>query len=68
MRGRVMALYAIAFLGSTPIGGPTIGWISQQFGPRIGFAIGGVAAIAATVVGGRTRSPATAPMRVSVRV
>ena len=34
MRGRVMALYAIAFLGSTPIGGPIVGWISQQFGPR----------------------------------
>ena len=32
MRGRVMALYAIAFLGSTPIGGPIVGWISQQYG------------------------------------
>jgi MFS family permease len=53
MRGRVMALYAIAFLGSTPIGGPIVGWISQQYGPRIGFAIGGVAAIGATVVAGR---------------
>jgi MFS family permease len=53
MRGRVMALYAIAFLGSTPIGGPTIGWISQQFGPRVGFALGGVAAILATLVAGR---------------
>ena len=54
MRGRVMALYAIAFLGSTPIGGPTIGWISQQYGPRVGFAIGGIAAIIATVVAGRS--------------
>jgi len=53
MRGRVMALYAIAFLGSTPIGGPIVGWISQQYGARIGFAIGGVAAIGATVVAGR---------------
>jgi MFS family permease len=53
MRGRVMGLYAIAFLGSTPIGGPTIGWISQQFGPRVGFAIGGLAAIGATAVAGR---------------
>ena len=35
MRGRVMALYAIAFLGSTPIGGPTIGWISQHFGAAV---------------------------------
>jgi predicted MFS family arabinose efflux permease len=52
MRGRVMALYAIAFLGSTPIGGPIVGWVSQQFGPRAGFALGGVAAIAATAAAG----------------
>jgi MFS family permease len=52
MRGRVMALYAIAFLGSTPIGGPMVGWISQQYGARIGFALGGVATIAATSVAG----------------
>ena len=48
MRGRVMALYAIAFLGSTPIGGPIVGWISQQYGARFGFAIGGIATIIAT--------------------
>ena len=53
MRGRVMALYAIAFLGSTPIGGPIVGWISQQYGPRVGFAIGGIAAIVATAFAGR---------------
>jgi MFS family permease len=52
MRGRVVALYAIAFLGSTPIGGPIVGWISQQYGPRIGFAIGGIAAIGATALAG----------------
>ena len=52
MRGRVMALYAIAFLGSTPIGGPIIGWISQHYGPRFGFAIGGVATIVATAFAG----------------
>jgi MFS family permease len=52
MRGRVMALYAIAFLGSTPIGGPIVGWVSQQFGPRAGFALGGIAAIVATAVAG----------------
>jgi MFS family permease len=53
MRGRVMALYALVFLGSTPIGGPLIGWISQQWGPRSGLFIGGalslVAAAAAAV-------------------
>jgi len=52
MRGRVMALYAIAFLGSTPIGGPIVGWVSQQFGPRAGFALGGIAAIVATAAAG----------------
>ena len=52
MRGRVMALYAIAFLGSTPIGGPLVGWISQQWGPRLGFAIGGIGTLVATVWAG----------------
>jgi MFS family permease len=52
MRGRVMALYTLVFLGSTPIGGPLIGWISQHYGPRVGFAIGGVAALMAGLVAG----------------
>jgi len=52
MRGRVMALYAIAFLGSTPIGGPIVGWVSQQYGARLGFAIGGIATIIATMLAG----------------
>src|SRR3954453_17183813 len=34
MRGRVMALYSIVFLGSTPIGGPLSGWLSQAVDPR----------------------------------
>ena len=65
MRGRVMALYAIAFLGSTPIGGPIVGWISQQYGPRVGFAIGGVAAIGATAGRRLVARRDTAPARVS---
>jgi MFS family permease len=48
MRGRVMALYAIAFLGSTPVGAPIVGWVCAQWGPRTGFALGGIAAIGAT--------------------
>jgi len=48
MRGRVMALYAIAFLGTTPIGSPLIGWIAEQFGPRVALAVGGVATLIAT--------------------
>ena len=47
MRGRVMALYAIAFLGSTPVGSPIVGAICAVWGPRAGFAIGGIAALVA---------------------
>jgi MFS family permease len=50
MRGRVMALYAIAFLGSTPIGSPIVGLVSEQLGPRAGFALGGVAALVTAAV------------------
>jgi MFS family permease len=47
MRGRVLALQAIVFLGSTPIGGPIVGWISEHMGPRYGVAVGAVAALGA---------------------
>jgi MFS family permease len=53
MRGRVLALQAMVFLGSTPIGGPILGYVSQRFGPRSGVVIGGVAAIVAGVYGMR---------------
>jgi len=49
MRGRVMSLNAIAFLGSTPIGGPLLGWISDASSPRISLMVGGVATLAASV-------------------
>jgi MFS family permease len=45
LRGRVMALFSIAFLGSTPIGGPLVGWISEAIDPRAGLAIGALAAL-----------------------
>lgn len=47
MRGRVMALYAVVFLGSTPIGAPIVGWLAGAAGPRAGLALGGVAALVA---------------------
>ncbi len=50
MRGRVMALYAVVFLGSTPIGAPFVGWLAQVAGPRIGLVVGGVAALVAAVL------------------
>jgi MFS family permease len=46
MRGRVMALWALAWLGSTPIGGPIVGWIGQNAGARWSLLIGGVACLA----------------------
>ena len=50
MRGRVMALYSVVFLGSTPIGAPLIGWLAETAGPRAGLAVGGVAALATGMV------------------
>jgi MFS family permease len=51
MRGRVLSLWTITFLGSTPIGGPIIGWIGTYAGPRWGLAVGGMAAIIAGGIG-----------------
>lgn len=50
MRGRVMALYGLVFLGSTPVGGPLMGWISEQWGARAGLAAGGAVSLAAASV------------------
>ena len=47
MRGRVMALYSVVFLGSTPIGGPLAGWLAQVAGPRAGLVMGAGAAVLA---------------------
>lgn len=55
MRGRVMALYSIVFLGSTPIGGPLAGWVASAGGPRMGLVMGGVAALTAGSVAWWTR-------------
>jgi MFS family permease len=49
MRGRVMALYSIVFLGSTPLGGPLTGWLSEALGPRAGLVLGGLAALTAGI-------------------
>jgi MFS family permease len=51
MRGRVMALYSVVFLGSTPIGGPIVGWLAEVAGPRAGLVLAGVAALVAAVAG-----------------
>ena len=41
MRGRVMALYSVVFLGSTPIGGPLAGWLAQSYDPRVALLLAG---------------------------
>jgi len=50
MRGRVMALYIMIFLGGTPIGAPLIGWIAEVAGPRWSLITGGIASAVAAVV------------------
>jgi MFS family permease len=50
MRGRVMALYGLVFLGSTPVGGPLVGWVAGRWGARAGLALGGAVSLAAALV------------------
>ncbi|MEU9865235.1 MFS transporter [Streptomyces sp. NPDC047971] len=52
MRGRVMSLYMMVFAGGTPIGAPLLGWVTDTYGPRVGFATGGLVSLAAAVVVG----------------
>lgn len=51
MRGRVMALWSVAFLGSTAIGGPIAGWVCEQWGGRAGLLLGAVACLVAAAMG-----------------
>ena len=61
MRGRVMALYFMCFMGGTPLGAPVIGWIAQNYGAPWGLILGGavcvVAGLVAAVVLAREREP-----------
>lgn len=52
MRGRVMGLYMLVFLGGTPLGSPLAGWIAADFGPRMSMISGGVISVIATLVVG----------------
>ena len=56
MRGRVLALQAMVFLGSTPIGGPILGAICEYLGARAGLVVGGVSALIAAAYGQSRRS------------
>jgi len=51
MRGRVMALWAVAFMGTTPIGGPLIGWIISETNARVGLGVGAASCFVAAAMG-----------------
>ncbi|PJE97620.1 MFS transporter [Streptomyces carminius] len=52
MRGRVMSLYMMVFLGGTPIGAPVVGWVTDAYGARIGLLSGGLVSALAAVASG----------------
>ena len=52
MRGRVMALYMLVFIGGNPIGAPMTGWLAAEFGGRSPFIVGGLIAALCTAVCG----------------
>jgi MFS family permease len=50
MRGRVLSLSAMVFVGGTPIGAPLIGWLGEHVGPRSTLVVGGLGSLAASVL------------------
>jgi len=60
MRGRVIALYMLLLMGSTPIGGPIMGWLAQHVGTRFALGVGGVSCLVAALIS--LRSPAHLPV------
>ncbi|NDU74903.1 MFS transporter [Actinomadura sp. DSM 109109] len=67
MRGRVMALYMLVFLGTNPLGAPAVGWLAEHFGARASLVLGGLISVVAALAvgalalrwgsGGRERAP-----------
>ncbi len=51
MRGRVMSLWFIAFQGSTPVGGPVVGWVMAAFGARAGLGLGAGTCVIVAAIG-----------------
>ncbi len=51
MRGRVMALWFVAFQGSTPIGGPIVGWLMAVLGARAGLGLGALTCLLVALAG-----------------
>ena len=56
LRGRVMGLYMLAFIGGTPIGAPLIGALTSHFGPRASMTVCGAVPVLAAVVVTAARS------------
>ena len=52
MRGRVLALYALVFVGGTPFGAPLIGWLGEHVGPRSTLVVGGLGSLVVSVTVG----------------
>jgi MFS family permease len=50
LRGRVMSLYAVLFIGTTPIGAPIVGWAAQEAGPRAALVLGAASILATAAV------------------
>src|SRR5262249_55210245 len=64
MRGRILSLYQIVYMGTTPLGSLLVGWLAEAVGPRSGLVLGSVAALGAGALGlRRAQAPLT---RVSV--
>jgi MFS family permease len=49
LRGRVMGIYTLLFLGGTPLGSPLVGWVAETFGARWSIALGGIVSAAAAL-------------------
>ncbi|WP_051385765.1 MFS transporter [Actinokineospora inagensis] len=52
MRGRVMGLYMLVFVGGNPLGAPMVGWMADEWGGRSPFVVGGAIAALTAVVSG----------------
>jgi MFS family permease len=67
MRGRVMSLYSVVFLGSTPIGGPLSGWLSEAYDPRVALLLAAIAGLAAAYAARATLPGADGPKTSKLR-
>ncbi|MGH3344733.1 MAG: MFS transporter [Carbonactinosporaceae bacterium] len=70
MHGRVLALHGLVFLGTTPVGGPLLGWICETWNARAGFLVAGASALVAVglaLPGLRRAGPSPATEQPSAR-